>query len=438
MKLILILVFFLSMLTPARLLNSESTRRAQGSNISEPADDTGALEEAQHLSDDGRLKESVDAYRRFLKDHPANESALFGMALALSKMGMIDDSVLAYEAALKTNPKLWEAETNLGMLWLSRRIYDRASEHLKKAQALNPGNFQIALLHAQAEEALDKVAAIQQYERALSLAHQAPQQFEAHASLGRIYFQHNNWLEAEKHYLAAKQVRPESLEVDFELAQVYFQSGEQAKCVEALQRLVKRPESGSPVFEVLARAYEKNGQADRAIQSLETALTREKDNVRKQQISYDLARLYEASDQTDKAILLLGTYASSSQNADLHFHLGTLYLKRKQLDQALLCFSRVLNLKPGCIECYSNIGSIFLLQEKYAESLTAFQHFKSAKPDVAGTYFYMALAFDKLDQVDQAFQHYQRFLELDGGKSDKQDFQARERMKVLEKRLKKR
>jgi len=434
----ILVFFFFGMITPAMLLGSENNFASQSSNVSKTTDDRGGLEEAQRLSGDGKLKEAVDAYRRFLKDHPANESALFGMALVLSKLGMIDDSVLAYEAALETNPKLWEAETNLGMLWLNRRIYDKASDHLKKAQALNPGNFQIALLRAQADEALDKADAVQQYEKALILAHQPPQQFEVHTSLARIHSKNNDWSGAEKHYLAAKQLQPESVEVDFELAQVYFQAGEYLRCVEALQGLVQRRESGSPIFELLARAYEKNGNADRAIQSLETALSRENDDVRKQQISYDLARLYEASDQTDKAILLLRTYASCSKNADLHFHLGTLCLKRRELDEALLCFSRVLNLRPSCIECYSNIGSIFLLQEKYAQSLTALQHFKAAKPEVAGTYFYMGLAFDKLDQVDQAFQHYQKFLELDGGKSDKQDFQARERMKVLEKRLKRR
>ena len=52
--------------------------------------------------------------------------------------------------------------------------------------------------------------------------------------------------------------------------------------------------------------------------------------------------------------------------------------------------------------------------------------------------FYLGIAFDKLDQVENAISHYQRFLALDQGKSDKQSFQARERIKVLEKRKKKR
>jgi Flp pilus assembly protein TadD len=79
-----------------------------------------------------------------------------------------------------------------------------------------------------------------------------------------------------------------------------------------------------------------------------------------------------------------------------------------------------------------------MLQEKYPEAITAFSRFKAARPDVAGTYFYLGIAFDKLDDVENAILNYQHFLSLDQGNSDKQTFQARERMKVLEKRRKKR
>jgi tetratricopeptide (TPR) repeat protein len=79
-----------------------------------------------------------------------------------------------------------------------------------------------------------------------------------------------------------------------------------------------------------------------------------------------------------------------------------------------------------------------MLQQKYPEAIQAFTRFKIARPEIAGTYFYLGIAFDKVNDVENAFAHYQKFVELDSGKSDKQDFQARERMKVLEKRIKKR
>ena len=113
-------------------------------------------------------------------------------------------------------------------------------------------------------------------------------------------------------------------------------------------------------------------------------------------------------------------------------------MQGRNFDPALQSFLRALQLNPGCVDCYSNLGSVFMLQEKYPQAIQAFSQFKMARPEVAGTYFYLGIAFDKLNDFANAFEHYQKFLELDQGKSDKQSFQARERMKVLEKKLKKR
>ena len=168
------------------------------------------------------------------------------------------------------------------------------------------------------------------------------------------------------------------------------------------------------------------------------ALKYQTDAQIRQGITLDLAQAFQKLNQPDKAIALLQPVASQSNDASLHFHLGTLYLQQRAFDAAAQSFLRALQLKPDCVECYSNLGSVFMLQEKYPEAITAFSRFKAARPDAAGAYFYLGIAFDKLDEVENAIVHYQRFLVLDQGKSDKQSFQARERIKVLEKRKKKR
>jgi hypothetical protein len=42
------------------------------------------------------------------------------------------------------------------------------------------------------------------------------------------------------------------------------------------------------------------------------------------------------------------------------------------------------------------------------------------------------MVLDRLQQRPQALENYKKFLELDQGKSDKEDFQARQRIRVLE------
>jgi len=395
-------------------------------------------EKAETLLKEGRFVEAIAEYKSSLEDHPENEAAYFSMALAQTQAGLTKEAVLSYEAALKINPQLWEAETNLGMLLMNQQRFEQALMHFQKASELNSKNFQAAFFAAKALESLNRwKEAAEAGLKALTLAEDSAAKFEVHASLGVMYLKAGSLEEAEKHLVAARRHGGDPA-VDLELARLYWQEGEIDKCVELLEPLaLKHPEDAS-IQELLGRVWLKKGSLEAAIASLEKALKYQTDPQIQQGVTLELAQAFQKLNQPDKAIALLQPVASQSSDANLHFHLGTLYLQQRTFDAAAQSFLRALQLKPDCVECYSNLGSVFMLQEKYPEAITAFSRFKAARPDVAGAYFYLGIAFDKLDDVENAVAHYQRFLALDQGKSDKQGFQARERIKVLEKRRKKR
>jgi len=395
-------------------------------------------ERAEVLLKESRFAEAIAEYKSSLEDHPENEAAYFGMALAQTQAGLTKEAVLSYEAALKINPQLWEAETNLGMLLMNEQNFDRALTHFQKALALNPKSFQSAFFSAKALESLSQwKQAAEAGLRALPLAEDSAAKFEVLASLGVVYLKGGFPDEAEKHFVAARQYGSDPA-IDLELARIHLRKAEYDKSAELLEPLaIKHPEDPS-IQELLGRVLSKKGSFEAAIRALEMALKHQPDAQARQGLVLELAQAFQKLNQPDKAITLLQPVASQSSDASLHFHLGTLYLQQRTFDTAAQSFLRALQLKPDCVECYSNVGSVFMLQEKYPEAITALSRFKAARPDAVGTYFYLGIAFDKLDDVENAISHYQRFLVLDQGKSDKQSFQARERIKVLEKRKKKR
>jgi tetratricopeptide (TPR) repeat protein len=411
-----------------------------------PADSTESandrpshFENAERLFKKRNFLESIQEYKLSLEDYPENEAALFGMALAQAEAGLMQEAEQSYKAALKINPKLWEAETNLGMLLLKQQRFDEALPHFKKAQELNSQSFHISFFSAKVLESLGRFPeATEHYKQALSLAQNAAEKLEVHLSMGQIYLKTRSWPDAEKHLVAAREYQSDTTALDVELAQLYLQTGDNSRCVALLQPLAERLTDNADIQELLGRAYTRTGSLDKASRSLELALTHQADSGRRQNISLQLAQVYQELGETEKAIQVLQPVAGNSTDSKLHFHLGTLQLQHRNFDAALQSFLRALQLDPRCADCYSNLGSIFMLQEKYPEAIQAFTQFKAARPEIAGTYFYLGIAFDKLNDVENAFAHYQKFLELDQGKSDKQGFQARERMKVLEKRIKKR
>ena len=52
-----------------------------------------------------------------------------------------------------------------------------------------------------------------------------------------------------------------------------------------------------------------------------------------------------------------------------------------------------------------------------------------------GSWFVRAICYDKLSRKAEAIEAYQKFLDLDGGQHDTQDFQARHRILALQREL---
>ena len=442
-----LLLTLLPFLPPAYSAAQSKTKPADGKPKTSPDRASSSqrtnlpshFERAETLLKERKFLEAIAEYKSSLEDYPDNEAAYFGMALAQTQTGLAKEALLSYEAALKINPGLWEAETNLGMLLMNQQSFEQALPHFQKALELNPKNFQSAFFAAKALESLGRwKAAAEAGLQALSLAEDTTAKFEVHALLGAVYLKAGSLEETEKHLVAARQHGTDQA-IDLELARLYLQKGEYDKSAELLEPLaIERPEDTS-IQELLGRVWLKKGSLEAAIGALERALKHQTDAQTRQGITLDLAQAFQKLNQPRKAIALLEPIArESSDDANLHFHLGTLYLQERTFDEAAQSFLSALQLKPDCVECYSNLGSVFMLQEKYPEAIMAFSRFKAARPDAAGAYFYLGIAFDKLDDVQNAILHYQRFLALDQGKSDKQSFQARERIKVLEKRKKKR
>ena len=50
------------------------------------------------------------------------------------------------------------------------------------------------------------------------------------------------------------------------------------------------------------------------------------------------------------------------------------------------------------------------------------------------TYFYLGVAYDRLRHYGKAIPPYEKFLELDQGRHDRESFQVRQRLKGLKKR----
>jgi len=66
------------------------------------------------------------------------------------------------------------------------------------------------------------------------------------------------------------------------------------------------------------------------------------------------------------------------------------------------------------------------------------KRFAHVGKETPGDMFYRALSFDRLKQPRQALEAYQRFAAASQGKLPDQEFQARQRIRIIERELQKR
>jgi len=90
---------------------------------------------------------------------------------------------------------------------------------------------------------------------------------------------------------------------------------------------------------------------------------------------------------------------------------------------------------PQNAAALGDLADAFFLNDNFAASLEAMDRLAKLETPKPGSWFVRAICYDKLLRRAEAIEAYQKFLDLDGGQHDTQDFQARNRIPVLQREL---
>jgi tetratricopeptide (TPR) repeat protein len=270
--------------------------------------------------------------------------------------------------------------------------------------------------------------------------------------------------QAEHLYRKVLERDPEIYEARFNLAIILFETGQEAAADEQFQRAsAMQPRDAGPLV-YRARIHKKRGELKEAVALYEAILNI--DSVAGAAIRRELGNTYRLTKQFDKAIETLQPIPSSENlelalvyfdmkdyakagaifevlsaaapdDVDYLYMLGKCQMETKQYGRAVGSLQRVIKLKPDYIDAYSTLGATYYAQENWANAATTLERFLQLKPRQAYGHFLLATCYDKLGKWAPAVVNYNKFLEYDDGSNDPRSFQARQRAKTLERRLKK-
>jgi tetratricopeptide (TPR) repeat protein len=375
----------------------------------------------------------------WLATHPSDARALFDAGYVADAQGRLDDAASLYRRSVEADPKSLEAHLSLGLLLARQGKQDEARPELLVATELDPGQAGPAL-KARAWRALaqidkpgpdrpgDVAQASNDLLEALKLTPETPADTLLAANLAESAGQYDSAEAAYRRYLNAV---PNSLEAQTGLAHVLIlrkQYPEAETFIRgALEHAPDDPALNAQLATVLA-AQDK-AEALPLIQKLHDT------HPNDQAISRMLADvLTQAGDVAGADKLYASLLTANPDDVSLLVAHGQNLTRELKYPEALEAFDKATKLDPSSGDAWS--GLAFAASKTHQPQLVLHALTMRSKflPEVPATYFLWATSYDTLRNKESAAAYYHHFLESSGGKFPDQEWQARQRLLVLEKK----
>ena len=350
--------------------------------------------------DAGKYDEAVEQFQKALAADPKDYVAHFNLALAYGLLNKDAEGVAEYRKALELKPGLYEAEMNGAILLLRQKKAEEALPWLEDAAQQKPADARTRYYLAEAQL---QTGSADKAQSGFQAALEADSKMaDAELGLAHALARQAKPDEAEPHFRRAAELDKGYRNALLELAGLYDTSGHPDKAAAIYREFPDNAAARDRLNQLVLEGYLSAGDAEKALPMMAQKVTAE------------------------------------PGNADLRMTYGRLLRDRKQYAAAAAQFSAAAKLKPGEAKAWSELGGMLYMMGELPQALAAYDRARDAGENTAGNWFLRAIILDKLKQPKPALEAYQRFLSLSQGKNPDQEFQARQRSRILQREIDKR
>jgi tetratricopeptide (TPR) repeat protein len=328
-----------------------------------------------------------------------------------------------FKRTLELSPGLYQAQLNLGMVYVRNHKAEAALPLLQAAVKAKPEAPQAHLYLAETYQLLGKWPDAQtEYQEALN---RNPKAGRAELGLGEALMHQGKLDEAEPHFQQAVALDSSLKSYLLEYAVALADNGRPEKAIPILQQFPQ--DIGA--HEKLGQLYLASKQPDKAVPEFEVAVRNAPTAANKVALATAYLRNNE---EAQAAPLLKEALAAAPNDWELMMTVGRIYRDQKNYRDAGNYFLSAARVKPDAPDSWSELAGVLTLSENYSQALTALDKLHELHAEKPGHYYLRAIILDKFHQLKPAIASYQQFLNTDQGQNPDQEFQARGRLKVLE------
>ncbi len=370
----------------------------------------------------------------WLKDNPNDPRALFDAGYVADAQNQFEDAAGFYRRAVEADPKRFEARLSLGLVLARQGKLDDARKELAAATTLDAGDAGPAA-KARAWRAL--------------------------AQIDRV----ENPTEASNDLLEALRLSPETADDTLLAAELAEKTGQYESAEAAYRRLLAKDPANAAANAGLAHLLITRKQFPEAETFLRAAVEKSPDDPA---LTAQLATVLAAQDKAEALPMLQKLHAAHPEDPAITRMLAEILSEAGDSAASDQLYTALLAAHPNDPDLLIAHGQNLIRQLKYPEAFSAFSKatgldaanpdgwsglaFAASKtghpeialhaltirskylPDIPSTYFLWATSYDTLHDKAAAITYYHHFLEAAAGKYPNQEWQARQRLLVLEKK----
>jgi tetratricopeptide (TPR) repeat protein len=387
---------------------------------------TNLSEQGLKALDEKRYPDAVASLTQAIAADPKDYSLHFNLALAYSLMGKNAEAIPEYKKTLELKPDLYQAELNLGISLLREKQPAEAARYLTTAVVQNAKEYRANYyLAAALLGAGDFAKAEQSYTAALAIDPKSP---DAELGLAHALAGENKLDDAAGHFKKAAELNAGFHDDLLELASMY----ETAKQPEQAISIYRQFPENTGAQERLGDLLLKAGRAADAIPCFQVAVAKSPTEANRAA----LAEAYLKNNEPNKAQPVVEQIlAADPENFEIRMLHGRLIRDQRKFPEAAEEFERATKLKPDAPQAWSELAGVLVMAENYPPALAALDRIAALHAEKPGHVFLRAIVLDKIRDLKPALESYQRFLQMSQGENPNQEWQARQRIKTLEREI---
>jgi len=410
--------------------DAQTTARPPASPAQRAASDPRVYQ-AQQEVEKKNFAHAVELLTGFLKDFPNDPTAHFQLGYVYGIMKRSDDSAAEYRRAAELKPDFAEANLNLGLTLLDSKDFAGAAIALQRAAELMPDQARPKYLAGLALERSGNVTgAIAQFDSAAKLD---PNNFDIFVHWGVCLLHADRAEDAEKQLRQAIALRADSEPAHTALVDALLRQKKTGAAIVELRAALERNGGDAQARLKLATTLYDLGKPTDALAELDRADANAAPSPERAKLRASILISQKDWDGASKALAIAA--AAAPNDAALRAEYGRILLQQRDFPAAERELRRALTLDGKQTEALRNLASTEYLAGNCDGTLQLLDLLEKREAPLPIVLFVRATCYDKLQRKPEAVEAYRKFLDADKGQSDKEEFQASERLKVLQKEL---